>query len=281
MASLKMFRTSVIPTCILAVLSIREDANDSGAANINFSEKDYIRLYNKRPLESCREFRQNLGIPDPSCMLLSETIMSDPNAEIWTDEEDALMCIMMHRGMSWADMEKAIGRSQTEIKAHYVDFKALVQDQQGFNIHRAMGYIESLFSPELEKKIKDALGDNKADAQASTSSEPKPAPTGKPESGNKDEGKEKASEYKKDPKSAKNVEEPDYVEILHHQFPGKDLKPDDWFTERDCQALSAIEARYRANKWLHIEADFVNLTGRYINSEIIRAKFEKDVGLEE
>lgn len=56
----------------------------------------------------------------------------------------------------------------------------------------------------------------------------------------------------------------------------KVLRPDRFYSESDCRVLSSLEARYRANKWLHIQADFCNATGRMVAAEILKAKFDEE-----
>lgn len=56
----------------------------------------------------------------------------------------------------------------------------------------------------------------------------------------------------------------------------KALRPDRFYSESDCRVLAGLEARYRANKWLYIQADFCNATGRMVEAEILRAKFYED-----
>ncbi|KAI1155697.1 hypothetical protein F4825DRAFT_447179 [Nemania diffusa] len=64
-------------------------------------------------------------------------------------------------------------------------------------------------------------------------------------------------------------------DTLHSQmYPEqKVLRPDRFYSESDCRVLAGLEARHRANKWLHIQADFCNATGRMVEAELLRAKF--------
>ncbi|KAI8951321.1 hypothetical protein F4801DRAFT_294248 [Xylaria longipes] len=56
----------------------------------------------------------------------------------------------------------------------------------------------------------------------------------------------------------------------------KVLRADRFYSESDCRVLAGLEARYRANKWLYIQADFCNATGRMVQAEILKAKFYED-----
>jgi hypothetical protein len=54
------------------------------------------------------------------------------------------------------------------------------------------------------------------------------------------------------------------------------LKVDDFWTQDYCDVLEALEARHRENKWLHIQADFFNLTQQHVDASIIAQKFKDD-----
>ncbi|KAI0157232.1 hypothetical protein GGR57DRAFT_60558 [Xylariaceae sp. FL1272] len=65
-----------------------------------------------------------------------------------------------------------------------------------------------------------------------------------------------------------------YDNMFSWMYPDqKRLRPDQFYSESDCRVLAGLEARYRANKWLHIQADFYNATGRMVEGEILKAKF--------
>ncbi|KAI1414526.1 hypothetical protein F5Y13DRAFT_197513 [Hypoxylon sp. FL1857] len=67
----------------------------------------------------------------------------------------------------------------------------------------------------------------------------------------------------------------DFVDSLCRQYPDrKKLTADEFYSERDVKALSVLEARYRTDKWLYIAADFTNVTGRIVDPELLKYKFE-------
>ncbi|KAI1809596.1 hypothetical protein GGS20DRAFT_595927 [Poronia punctata] len=67
-------------------------------------------------------------------------------------------------------------------------------------------------------------------------------------------------------------------DTLHStRYPGqKLLRPDRFYSASDCRVLAGLEAKYRADKWLHIQADFCNATGRMVAADVLRAKFYED-----
>lgn len=48
------------------------------------------------------------------------------------------------------------------------------------------------------------------------------------------------------------------------------------WTQQDCDCLSLLEARQRALKWLGLQAQFYNVTGKMVSAEVIKDKFEED-----
>jgi hypothetical protein len=59
---------------------------------------------------------------------------------------------------------------------------------------------------------------------------------------------------------------------------GGRLKADDSWSREDCEILEMLEARYREQKWLSMQASFYNLTGRMVRADIIERKLS-EVGL--
>ena len=54
------------------------------------------------------------------------------------------------------------------------------------------------------------------------------------------------------------------------------LRPDENWSADDCYLLKEIEAKYERNKWLQIQADFYNWSGRMVDASLIQAKFQND-----
>ncbi|KAN0103227.1 hypothetical protein V8E51_011540 [Hyaloscypha variabilis] len=54
------------------------------------------------------------------------------------------------------------------------------------------------------------------------------------------------------------------------------LIPDRVWTQDDCEILEWLAHQYENNKWLHLQADFYNWTGRMVIAEIIEQKFKDD-----
>ncbi|KAI1801383.1 hypothetical protein F4811DRAFT_574193 [Daldinia bambusicola] len=53
--------------------------------------------------------------------------------------------------------------------------------------------------------------------------------------------------------------------------------PDGVFSVQDCHALAIAEARYRGQQYARIRAEFASLTGRYLDTEVIKAKLAQGI----
>lgn len=51
-------------------------------------------------------------------------------------------------------------------------------------------------------------------------------------------------------------------------------KPDAYFSRQDCDLLATIDSKYKKSRWLEMQANFYNATGRMIPLEAIRRKCE-------
>ncbi|KAF5671525.1 hypothetical protein FHETE_4095 [Fusarium heterosporum] len=53
------------------------------------------------------------------------------------------------------------------------------------------------------------------------------------------------------------------------------LKPDTYLGKRDCDLLATIDSKYKKSRWLEMQANFYNVTGRMVPLEAIRARCER------
>ncbi|KAF4989184.1 hypothetical protein FGRMN_9285 [Fusarium graminum] len=52
-------------------------------------------------------------------------------------------------------------------------------------------------------------------------------------------------------------------------------KPDAYLGKRDCDLLATIDSKYKKSRWLEMQANFYNVTGRMVPLEAIRARCER------
>ncbi|KAF3056533.1 hypothetical protein GL218_06535 [Daldinia childiae] len=71
---------------------------------------------------------------------------------------------------------------------------------------------------------------------------------------------------------------PDMMHTLSRLYPNqKVFYPDSNFSVQDCRALAIAEARYRGQQYGCIQNEFANLTGRYLDTEVLRAKLAQGI----
>lgn len=78
------------------------------------------------------------------------------------------------------------------------------------------------------------------------------------------------------PSQSNNNNEPKFQTFHGQQGGGGRLKPDNIWSQDDLEILEILEARYVEHKWLRIQADFYNYTGRMIVADVIEQKFRAD-----
>lgn len=63
--------------------------------------------------------------------------------------------------------------------------------------------------------------------------------------------------------------------INSHLYPALiEPEPDAHFAKSDCEVLASMDSKYKASRWLEMQANFYNVTGRMVPLEVIRDKFE-------
>lgn len=68
-----------------------------------------------------------------------------------------------------------------------------------------------------------------------------------------------------------------YIKNVQNQLYPPTLRPqaDAYFSQRDCDILAAVESKYVRSKWLEMQANFYNVTGRMVPLHVIRDKCER------
>lgn len=133
--------------------------------------------------------------------------------------------------------------------------------------------------PHTKSKSKKEKNRN-VDSDSSSNSDDEEEGEEEEEEEDKEEGEEEqdGDEEAEDPEAEYWAQRHFIYDTLYgNMYPDqKALRPDRFYSESDCRVLAGLEARYRANKWLYIQADFCNATGRMVEAELLRAKFYED-----
>ncbi|KAJ2989258.1 hypothetical protein NUW58_g3563 [Xylaria curta] len=208
----------------------------------------------------------------------------------WTQEEGRIICVRKSEGKSWAEIGKELGRGRRDCQQYH---RILSSRAKKLGITTAK--LAKLYMIEDEEKTKSEKSKSKENGEVKSD---KANTRGKDKSKASDDKEETTSKRKKkknkeapgnssDSGSSSNDEDPNieywaqrryiYDTMYGQMYPDqKVLRPDRFYSESDCHVLAGLEARYRANKWLYIQADFCNATGRMVDAEILKAKFYED-----
>ncbi|KAJ4388971.1 hypothetical protein N0V93_006433 [Gnomoniopsis smithogilvyi] len=171
----------------------------------------------------------------------------------WSEKTDAQLWQLKEEGKTWAEIQAAIGKSKSGLKDRYKHLK---------NIDfKVPGETTDAVKPDEEKK------DDKAPKLSSSSPakskkqghshEPSPAPS--------------FAWYDAD----NNAYIAQYSRnLLAEANAGctKIPEPDEIFDEDDCILLALADSRRRENRWLNIQADYFNVTGRMVPQEVLKWK---------
>ncbi|KAI2643535.1 hypothetical protein GGS21DRAFT_542308 [Xylaria nigripes] len=221
---------------------------------------------------------------------MSSTQQDSPGeAPAWTRQEDRIICTMRCDGKSWGEIGQKLYRSRRECQYRYhmlgVHAKELgitprVLAKMYADEEEALNSTKQGEGDKREVTTK-LVKEKKATTKADTT---KPKKKREPASSSGNSSSSDANRATSS--SSSEVTQEDSLEtywahrryvydiVQGEMFPNqKVLRPDANYTESDCRILAGLEARYRAQKWLQIQADFCNATGRMVDEQLLRAKF--------
>lgn len=177
----------------------------------------------------------------------------------WSMSEDLLLRGMKEAndGISWEDVSKSLNRSKGECKGRWKTIKDLTtaEDEQRIR-SKVDGHGREGIARKAEAKDKYEATEPLSPVSQRTKSSP-------------DAGAISAS--------AEHQSQKRYW----HEHIGNQLYPpsirimaDAHFTPHDCKMLEFADARYRSIRWLEMQAQFYNETGRMVPLEMIQKKCE-------
>ncbi|KAI0833073.1 hypothetical protein F5Y06DRAFT_185616 [Hypoxylon sp. FL0890] len=264
-----------------------EEPKSNLSENSSDSDSDKDSLINEN-----KENTDFLNTTDEENMSDSSDDGSLPD-DGWLPDEDGMICLLHQKGGSWSEIAQIIRRGKRETKDRYRHLKRLCKGDDTTTDELADLYWKDL-------KQHDRLIPSKTKPKF-TVKFPESESESEPENMGKGKGKAKAKAKAKKPKeftvvydseSSDSSSSPssssgssdsssdedqiiDFVDVLCEQYPDrKKLYPDRFYSKRDVKAISALEARYRIDKWLYISAEFANITGRMVDPEMLKYKWE-------
>lgn len=159
----------------------------------------------------------------------------------WTSDQDATLLRLKAANTSWKDIAAAMSRAKSAVRTRFKE----LQREEGSNDSRNAGG--------------ETAGAGKSG-------------DGREESWNGGMESWGGVEDGVDEGRAGGAEKEDRAEGESDSGSGGRLKADANWTEVDCAILEMLEARYREQKWLSLQASFYNLTGRMVVAEMIERK---------
>ncbi|KAI0546873.1 hypothetical protein F4679DRAFT_398945 [Xylaria curta] len=235
---------------------------------------------------------------------MTNTDDSSDAAPEWTREEDRTICIRKSEAKSWAEIGKELKRGRRECQQRHRALSSHAKELGITTTKLAKLYIEE---DDGDANGDDSKSKKRGEGKTKNSNKTVEKSKAKHRDRSKDvsnyDSKPETSPKSKKKKTKKRAPDPDsssdsssdedddddpdveywaqrryiYDTLYGGMYPDqKVLRPDRFYSESDCRVLAGLEARYRANKWLHIQADFCNATGRMVEAEILKAKFYED-----
>ncbi|SPO00676.1 uncharacterized protein DNG_03424 [Cephalotrichum gorgonifer] len=183
-------------------------------------------------------------------------------ANRWTDSQDALLLSMKEGGETWMAIATALGRGKRDVQRRFRKVKANCEEETDKNMphlkknSRAGG---KSWSPKMpNKKQSRAMGKSTPSSQSSSQSE--------------------STDSSPDPGSTESEGEQQLYlqeQIRENLYPPYlSLEADDHFTKRDCAVLATVDSKMRRGKWLEMQANFFNATGKMVPLSVFRDKCE-------
>lgn len=178
----------------------------------------------------------------------------------WAESEDALLRSMKEGGETWATIATALGRGKKDVQLRFKEFKTSKEGRGRMS--------ESSRKPATRAGVR--AWSSKNSSKRCSRDHHKPTPHF---SRNSWVG------YMSDSPDPESVDSEAQQQIyLQDQIrenlypPYLSLKDDDHFTKRDCEVLATVDSKMKRGKWLEMQANFFNVTGKMVPVSVFRDK---------
>ena len=176
----------------------------------------------------------------------------------WNESQDTLLRSMKEGGETWADIVAALGRGKQEVRLRFKEIQSASQKRDRMDRspdkHNAGGKDSSpkksskrhsraykKLTPGLSRRLENQCTSATTDSTESETQQ---------------------QMYLQD-QIRKNLYPP-YLS----------LQEDDHFTKRDCAVLATVDSKMKRGKWLEMQANFFNVTGKMVPISVFRDKCE-------
>lgn len=180
----------------------------------------------------------------------------------WSESEDAILKSMKEGGETWATIATALGRGKKDVQQRYKEFKAPKEGGAKALKSSLKGNIRTggkSRSPKNSSK-KHSRDHQKSMPHLSWSS-----------------GDESTSASPEPESIDSDAQQQIYLQdqIRENLYPPYlSLKDDAHFTKRDCEVLATVDSKMKRGKWLEMQANFFNATGKMVPISVFRDKCE-------
>ncbi len=183
----------------------------------------------------------------------------------WTPSQDAIILSMKEGGESWAIIGQAINRGKNEVRRRWGELKA---DSVGTTTANMVSSASGGGDDDEagRSNVGPATGGGGSSSNNSGSGA---SPTSPRHRGETDNKKATSRGSSASPERAA----PASPYMLTHEYRQQAAALRQW-TDRDMAVLGVLDRRARVDRWLDLQADFYNATGRMVHPEMLRAKVE-------
>lgn len=203
----------------------------------------------------------------------------------WTSEQDEKIKSMKSENKSWKEIALEVGVSKKDVQTRFQELEKFGGSSNEENNNGGSGGgsggdsggmdiggidFGGLFTDDAWNVNSGGSGWNDREKEGGGGKE------GQKNDGGADE-KEKDQSKNKELSKQRNADDClKFGENNNEQRGQGKLKADDIWSKHDLEVLEMLESKYRDHKWLHMQADFYNWTGRMVAAELIEQKFRDD-----
>lgn len=203
--------------------------------------------------------------------------------DAWTEETDAQLWKLKDEGKTWAEIHEIMGKGKSGLKDRYKHLKSIdfnVPDEpvdpakpdgndenkdDAADVANDFMARASAFVEKQMEAASAAANNQPSSARSQKGSNHQPSPTAFPT------GYYNSNAF--DPGTNAYIAQYSRNLLADADAGRRSIpEPDEVFDEDDCILLALADSRRRENRWLDIQADYYNVTGRMVPLEVLRWK---------
>lgn len=219
------------------------------------------------------------------------------NSSGWTTNQDEKIKAMKAEKKTWKEIAHEVGATKTDVQSRFKELNQAGNSCSGgsfgADIQNNLNGVAAEVTNDLGIDFSGLFTDENWGNQGGSGwgkpfQEEKPEEKAAAAATNKDGKKKKSKKQSADNTSSKNEQTAtqsnnhsgSHVNTDNDNYQGGSdgcrLKPDYHWTASDVDILDQLEAQHKAHKWLRLQADFYNCTGRMVPASLIEQKFRDD-----